>query len=211
MTGDAFGHTGVVTVSLVLASGSPRRRQLLSGLVAQLTIVTPGVDETPAKHEEARRYVKRISQLKAGAVGAHAGGDAVVVAADTCVTIDGAILGKPTGPDGAAAMLRELSGRSHHTITGVTVRSARGTDTISVATEVVFATLSDEDIEWYVATGEPLDKAGAYGLQGLGGLFVRRIEGSHSNVIGLPLAETAHLLRKHGVDVARVGTATTVP
>lgn len=210
MADDPIGQTDWVTIPLVLASGSPRRRQLLSGLVADIMVLTPDVDETPAPGEDPRSYVERISRDKAATVDSLTHDGAVIIAADTCVTIDGRILGKPNGSEAAAAMLRELSDRPHHTITGVTVRSPNGCDTISVVTEVMFAALSDDDIDWYVATGEPLDKAGAYGLQGLAGVFVRRIEGSHSNVIGLPLAETAELLRRHGVAVAGSGPSAVV-
>jgi len=193
-------HTGAVT-SFVLASGSPRRRELLSGLGTAFDVVAPDIDESALLGEAPADYVERISREKADAVSAARSDACPVLAADTCVVLEGRILGKPSDADDAAQTLKQLSGRTHSTITGVTVLSTRGTDTISVSTEVEFGHLELRQIEWYVGTGEPLDKAGSYAIQGLAASFIRRIEGSHSNVIGLPLAQTAELLAAHGVAI----------
>ena len=189
-----------MSTTFVLASGSPRRRQLLADLGGEFEVVSPDVDESVRRDEEPAAYVERISRLKAVTVRSRLGGDPpVVLAADTCVVDDAEILGKPADASAAREMLRRLSGRTHWTTTGVTVASAAGVTTTSVRTDVTFVKLLDSQIDWYVETGEPLDKAGAYGIQGIAGAFVERIEGSHSNVIGLPLAETVDLLAEHGV------------
>lgn len=202
--------------TLVLASASPRRAELLSFLGVTFVVRPADLDESAGPGEPAPAYVERVARAKAAAA-ARAG--EVVLAADTTVELEDAILGKPNDPSDAAVMLRRLSGRSHlvHTAVAVTVTVTPGVGagvgavsavaTKIVSTKVRFARLSARDIEWYVATGEPLDKAGAYGLQGIGGAFVESIEGSWSNVVGLPLVETAALLR--GAGVAVLGAATT--
>ena len=162
-------------------------------------VVSPDVDESVHAGEEPTSYVERVSADKAAAVRDRLEDDRPVLAADTCVVVDGDILGKPHQPGPAVEMLRRLSDRSHWTTTGVTVASRQGVTSLSVRTEVVFGKLSDAQIEWYVGTGEPLDKAGAYAIQGRAAAFVERIDGSHSNVVGLPLAETVSLLAEHGV------------
>ena len=145
--------------------------------------------------EPARDYVLRVAREKARAVQG-----AIVLAADTAVVLRGEVLGKPSGAEDARRMLRALSGTVHEVLTGVCVR--RATDALAieldavVSTEVRFAPLSPAEVDWYVATGEPLDKAGAYAIQGLAGAFVRELRGSVSNVIGLPLSETLELLRR---------------
>jgi septum formation protein len=193
---------------LVLASQSPRRRELLEQLGVPLVVRPAHADETVLPGEAARDYVLRVARAKARAVdglssATEAREGAVVLAADTAVVLRGEVLGKPSGPDDARRMLRALSGTVHEVLTGVCVRrtsAALGIELdVVVATEVRFATLSPAEIDWYVATGEPLDKAGAYAIQGAGGAFVVRVDGSVSNVVGLPLAETADLLRRAGV------------
>jgi septum formation protein len=174
-----------VSTRLVLASASPRRRELLARLGLEPEVRPAGVDETPRAGEAAVPYVLRLAGEKAAAVP----GD-LVLAADTAVVLDGEILGKPDGPAGAARMLEALSGRTHLVHTGVAVRSGATTSSAVSTSSVTFAPLTAADIAWYVATGEPFDKAGAYAVQGAGGLFVVAIEGSFSNVVGLPL----HLL-----------------
>lgn len=181
---------------LVLASGSPRRRQLLALLRVPFTVVVPEVDEAPLLGESPESLVRRLALAKAEAVAGE-----VVLAADTIVDIDGDVLGKPGDDDEARAMLTRLSGRSHWVHTGVAVRHRRGLDVEVVATEVVFAPLTRATIERYVATGEPLDKAGAYAMQGAGGAFVTAIAGSPSNVVGLPLATVAPMLAHAGLSV----------
>jgi len=183
---------------VVLASGSPRRRELLDQLGVSFDVIVPDIDETPFDGEDARAYVRRLASAKAVAVPA----EGVVIAADTTVDLGGRILGKPVDADDAAAMLRALSGRTHRVHTGVAVR--RGpTTAVDVATTMVTMTaIGDSALRWYVGTGEPLDKAGAYAVQGTGGVFVERIRGSVSNVVGLPLHVVARLAADLGVRLA---------
>jgi septum formation protein len=175
---------------LILASSSPRRHQLLASAGVEFTVVSPDIDESPLADESPVAYVERLAREKAAAVAG-----SFVLAADTTVECDGAILGKPVDDAEARAMLRSLSGRSHFVHTGVAVRRDGDTRSIAVTTEVTFAMLSDDAIDWYLATGEPADKAGAYALQGGAARFVTAIRGSVSGVVGLPMAETMALLR----------------
>jgi len=184
--------------ALVLASGSPRRRELLALLAIPFVVSPADIDETPLPGEAATVYVERLAREKAAAVCAP---EAVVLAADTTVVLDGEILGKPVDDAEAKAMLRALAGRVHLVHTGVAVASAAEVRSLVVTTAVTFPPMSGSDIEWYVATGEPAGKAGAYAIQGAGGLFVERIDGSASSVVGLPLAEARALLRASGVQV----------
>ncbi|HET8539412.1 MAG TPA: Maf family protein [Anaeromyxobacter sp.] len=183
---------------LVLASQSPRRRELLEQLGVPLVVRPAHADEAMLPGEPARDYVVRVAREKARAVDG-----AVVLGADTAVVLRGEVLGKPSDAEDARRMLRLLSGTVHEVLTAVCVRRnapAPGVELDAVVvTEVGFAPLSAAQVEWYVATGEPLDKAGAYAIQGAGGAFVVRVDGSVSNVVGLPLAETADLLRRAGV------------
>jgi septum formation protein len=180
---------------LVLASQSPRRRELLEQLGVALDVRPAHVDESVRPGEPPREYVVRVARDKARAVA----GD-VVVAADTAVVLGGEVLGKPRDAAEARRMLEALSGTSHEVMTGVCVRRAavRIEGSAVVSSTVRFARLTAAQIAWYVTTGEPLDKAGAYAIQGAGGAFVLGVEGSVSNVVGLPLAETADLLRRAG-------------
>lgn len=178
-------------VTLVLASGSPRRRELLDRCGIAFVVRPPDIDESVAEGEGPEGYVRRLSIEKATAV---ARPGEVVVAADTTVEIDGRILEKPADADDADRMLRLLSGRVHHAHTGVTVLGPTGSTTRLVSTAVTFAHLDDASIGWYVATGEPFDKAGSYAIQGAGAALVVRVDGSVSNVIGLPLAETLEMV-----------------
>jgi len=182
----------------VLASGSPRRAALLARLGLTAIVRPSDVDETPQPDESPDDLVRRLAALKAMA--AAASDEEVVLAADTEVVLDGAVLGKPTDHDHAAAMLRRLSGRAHQVITGVAARRGPLVHVDAVHTTVVFRDLTDAELAWYLDTGEPFDKAGGYGLQGAGAALVARIEGSDTNVIGLPLAETVALLREVGLD-----------
>jgi len=198
--------------NLHLASQSPRRLELLRqvGLaptVLPLRLAGPraDVDETPRPVEPAREYVQRIARMKAEAgLKAVAGrrlADGPVLAADTTVSLDGRILGKPTDADDAAAMLRAFSGRSHSVLTAVALAWQ---DRIALAlseSTVRFRILSEAEIAAYIASHEPFDKAGAYGIQGRAALFVERIEGSYSGVMGLPLFETGELLREADLPV----------
>jgi septum formation protein len=186
---------------LVLASGSPRRRELLSTAGLRFAVRPADIDETPLPDEGPTNYVRRLSIEKAAASmkSPLASPTELVLAADTTVEAKGEILEKPLDADDAYRMLRMLSGRSHLVHTGVTVSApvtgARRSSTIVVTTKVTFADLDDAAIDWYLGTGEVLDKAGAYGIQGGAAAFVERIDGSVTNVIGLPLAETLTLLR----------------
>lgn len=181
-------------MTLILASSSPRRSSLLTELGVRFRAVSPDVDETRLDGESPRRYVRRVALDKARAV-ASQHSTAWVLAADTTVALGTRILGKPSGPQQARAMLRELSGRSHRVYSGIAlvhVHKSRARTAVS-STRVVFRELTESEIRWYVETGEPLDKAGAYGAQGKGGLLVERYEGSFTNVVGLPL-EKLHAL-----------------
>ncbi len=182
--------------AVVLASGSPRRRELLERYPIRLEIRPADLDESVLDGEQPEPYVRRLARAKAEAV--RSPGD-IVVAADTCVVLDGQILGKPIDAADARRMLAGLADTTHHVITAVAVAGDDGTAVETVRTAVTMTAIPDAELAWYVATGEPRDKAGAYAIQGAGGRFVRRIEGSHSNVIGLPLDTVARLLQHAGV------------
>ena len=182
---------------LVLASASPRRRELLAAAGLEFDVDPVDIDETKRTEESPASYVERVARAKAEAA-ARRHTDRVVLAADTAVVIDGDVLGKPRGDVEAARMLRRLAGRTHDVLTGVAVaRDGQITSTVE-RTTVQMASLSDAEIRWYVATGEAGDKAGAYAIQGLASRFVPRIEGSYSNVVGLPVATVLQLLRSSG-------------
>jgi septum formation protein len=185
-------------IPLVLASSSPRRRDLLGQLGLVFDIDAAEVDEDPLVGEEPVGLVRRLAAAKAWAVALRRP-EAVVLAADTTVDLDGRSLGKPADRAEARDMLRALSGRTHRVHTGVVVRSGAVADDIVVTTLVTFTPVSDHALEWYLSTDEPFDKAGAYALQGAGGVFVQSVRGSVSNVIGLPLTETARLLTAAGI------------
>ncbi len=172
---------------LLLASSSPRRLDLLRALGLAPEVRPADVDETLLPGEDPHDAAERLARAKAAVVAASAPPGTVVLAADTIVVLDGAALGKPKDDEDARRMLRALRGRAHDVVTGVAL--ARDGTLVSgrEVTQVVFAPMTDEEVDAYVASGEPSDKAGAYALQGLGGLFVERISGTPSNVIGLPL------------------------
>lgn len=182
-------------MKLVLASSSPRRSALLAAIGYAFEVRVADVDETPLPDETGEALVQRLAVLKARTVAC--GTDELILAADTTVVCDGVILNKPEDDVEAAAMLRRLAGRSHDVYTGVALRHVGGEEHLSERTTVWFAPLSDEDIAWYVASGEPLGKAGAYGIQGRASRFVTRVEGSYPNVVGLPVAQVAKLLAKY--------------
>jgi len=177
---------------VILASASPRRVDLLTAAGVTFEVRAVDVDERPLDGEAAADYVARVAADKAAAC--LAASDEVVLAADTVVVVDGVILGKPADDADAARMLRLLSGRGHEVLTGVVVRRGGAVSVEIDTTAVVFAPLSDTDIAWYVASGEPRDKAGAYAVQGLASRFVERIDGSYSNVVGLPIALACRML-----------------
>ena len=187
---------------LILASQSPRRRELL-GLITRNFLVCPtGCDETLDCADPAE-YALQIACRKCAAALAEAGPEDAVIAADTVVYLDGLLLGKPRDPAEAAAMLSRLSGRTHTVCTGVAVAFRGGTRTLCQQTRVTFYDLSRGLIDWYVSTGEPMDKAGAYGIQGRGALLVRDIAGDYSNVVGLPVAALYRLLVEMGVPLEK--------
>lgn len=179
---------------LVLASSSPRRAELLTNLGLDFTVAAIEIDETRRPDESAAPYVERLAREKAEAAGI--GG--LVVAADTAVVHDGHVIGKPAHPEEARSMLRRLQGRAHEVFTGMAVTHDGTTESLVDVTEVRMLSMTDDEIADYVASGEPMDKAGAYALQGRGGLYVESISGSPFTVIGLPV----HLLPRL---VARVG------
>lgn len=190
----------VAEPSLILASASPRRLDLLRLAGLEPVVCPADVDESRRSDEAAVAYVTRLARDKARCSPVEPG--CVVLAADTAVVLDAELLGKPRDPGEAVAMLRRLRGRTHRVSTGVAVVTPGGglAETV-VTTEVVMAPLSDAVIDAYVATGDPLDKAGAYGIQGRAAAFVVRIDGSWTNVVGLPLVETLDLLRDAGLAV----------
>jgi septum formation protein len=184
-------------MDVLLASTSPRRAALLRQLGLEIDIAAPDVDESHIAGESPAAYVTRLSRMK----WAVAVTGLPAVAADTAVIIGGMILGKPESREHAACMLGWLAGETHEVVSGVTVGVPGGSaETFSVKTRVTMRSVSPHEIDQYWDTGEPADKAGAYGIQGLGALFVRRIEGSYTNVVGLPLSETAVALAGCGVD-----------
>jgi septum formation protein len=188
--------------AVVLASGSPRRHELLAQIGVQFTVRVPDIDETPEPGEAPSVYVRRLAFAKAAAVGAAS--DELVIAADTTVELGGEILGKPLDADDAASMLRRLSARTHRVHTGVAVRQGDLELAEVCTTLVTFVELDEAMVEWYVETGEPIDKAGSYALQGAGGALVQLVRGSVSNVIGLPLHVVIELADRCGVDLLTV-------
>ena len=186
---------------LVLASSSPRRLGLLRSLGIEPVVRVPNVDETPLDGEAPGAMVERLAALKCDAVEGN-----VIVAADTIVVIDGEMLGKPTGLDQAADMLRKLSGRTHTVLTGVAVRHGSEQRRATTAADITLSTLSEPLIESYLASGEPLEKAGAYAIQGRGELLIEKLSGSYSCVVGLPLATTAALFEQLGLDLLGFAT-----
>lgn len=181
---------------LILASGSPRRRELLDLMGLTYTVETPDVDESFSGRPS--ETVMEISRRKAAAVAARHS-DSIIIAADTLVFADGA-LGKPHTPERAKEMLRSLAGNWHHVYTGITVINTRSGRILRNVdkTRVHLVPMTEQEIDAYVATGEPLDKAGSYGIQGMGGMFVDRIDGSYSNVVGLPMSMLRIMLAQVG-------------
>jgi septum formation protein len=185
-------------VDLILASASPRRARILRDLGLSFEVIVSGVDESTPEGEAPAASALRLARAKATAVAAQGRG-LPVLAADTLVACDGLVLGKPEDPDDAARMLRALAGRTHEVVSGVCVVSDGTTCADVERTSVTFDTLTDEEIARYVATGEPLDKAGAYHVDGMGALFIRGVAGSPSNVAGLPVTLVRRLLREAGL------------
>jgi septum formation protein len=187
--------------TLFLASGSPRRRELLTQIGVPFTTLTTSIDETPWPAETPEHYVERLARGKAQAGLATLSNplDAVVLGADTSVVLDGQILGKPRDRADAQAMLAALSGHTHRVLTAVALASSERCEVRLVSSRVSFRLISSAEIDAYWASGEPLDKAGSYAIQGLGAIFVSHLEGSFSAVVGLPVCETAALLAHFGI------------
>ena len=185
--------------TLLLASTSPRRREILTSLGLDFTVVPVDVDETALEGETPGDMALRLAVAKARA--ADPGGDCVALGADTVVVADGRALGKPKDQADCLAMLEALSGRGHKVLTGVALHGPQGTQTALSDTDVYFREISRDEAVAYWQSGESCDKAGAYAVQGLGGIFVERVEGSYSGVVGLPVFETAALLAGAGLGV----------
>jgi septum formation protein len=192
--------TKIQQAPIILASQSPRRRYLLEQAGLAFQVIPSRFDEKVVPAEEPELYVQVLARAKAEDI-APQHPMSWVIGADTIVLIDGKILGKPKDHAAAHTMLRRLSGQTHQVLTGFSIccRSADIAYTAMVSTEVTFKELSAEEIEWYVCTGEPFDKAGAYAIQGLGTFLVRRINGSYTNVVGLPVCEVIEFLIEQGV------------
>jgi septum formation protein len=186
---------------IYLASGSPRRRELLQQIGVSFQLVGADLDETALQGESALAYVSRLAQAKAtvGWERSRNSGGAPVLAADTAVVLDGKILGKPKGLNDAMAMLLELSGRAHEVLTAVALRTAAGIEAKVSRSTVTFRSIDRSEARAYWETGEPSDKAGAYAIQGYAAIFITDLKGSYSGVMGLPLFETAALLKAAGV------------
>lgn len=191
-------------IRFVLASASPRRRDLLAALGVEFEVRAGSVDETTALLDPGQ-VVLHLSLLKAQAVAAELTSDGrrqLVLGADTIVVLAGKILGKPASSAEAIAMLTSLSGQEHQVFTGITLLDSQGqTESVFCVSRVFFRALASAEIRYYVSTGEPMDKAGAYALQGIASAFVERIDGCYTNIIGLPMPSTISLLRRHGLEV----------
>lgn len=188
-------------MELILASQSPRRRQLLALMGLEFCVLSAEVDETMDPDKPVETEIARVSRRKAEAVVTKVSRDACIVAADTLVCIDGERLGKPHDAAEAAAMLRRLSGREHTVMTGVSVLCGTCTESFTEKTTIHFRALSEAEIQAYIATGEPMDKAGAYGIQGQAALFVDAIVGDYYNVMGLPICRLTQVLRRFGISI----------
>lgn len=205
LTGITVNEDSIEGVRLVLASRSPRRAELLRAAGIGFDVLPADADEAMSAKESPEAYVERVARLKAETVWQQAPGR-IILGADTAVVVDGEVLGKPADAEAAKNMLRRLSGRAHVVLTGICLvfsnAGSAQTQTRVARTVVELTPLSDTLLDWYVASGEPLDKAGAYAIQGLASRFVRRIDGSYSNVVGLPIAELYALCTEAGILVS---------
>jgi septum formation protein len=192
-----------MTAQIILASASPRRKELLDQIKVTYRVNPVDVDETPWPNEAPLDYVQRLAAEKSAACMAQLGGGLPVLAADTAVVLDGVIMGKPKDRDDALAMLRQLSGKMHRVYSAISLRGWEHGQAVSI-TEVTFRQLTEGEITAYWQSGEPADKAGSYAIQGLGGVFVESISGSFSGVVGLPLFETAELLSRQGIAIGQL-------
>jgi septum formation protein len=189
-----------VSYDLILASSSPRRRDLLASLGLTFQVVPAAIQEIPSPQEAATDFAARVAEKKALAVG-HRHPEAWVIGADTVVVVDGEIFGKPHDREDAKRMLQRLANREHRVITGYALIHAAGEKKIKGAeeTRVKISALEEREIAWYINTGEPFDKAGGYAIQGKGAFMVERIEGSYTNVVGLPLSQLVRLFKQVGI------------
>ncbi len=186
-------------MAIILASKSPRRKELLGQMGLTFSVCVADIEEYMDASVPVAEAVGNLSRRKAMAV--CCGREDVVIAADTVVVIDGEVLGKPHTEEDAKGMLRRLSGRTHEVMTGVTVRNESHAETFTEITKVTFRNLSDGEIAAYVKTGDPMDKAGSYGVQGKAGMFVCSLEGDYFNVMGLPICTLSRVLRRFHVEV----------
>lgn len=191
--------------NIYLASASPRRRELLSQLGILIEVLRTDIDETPQPGEAPLAYTERLARDKADAgwqqVQKFGLPERPLLAADTTVVLDGTIIGKPESADHARQILRQLSGREHQVLTSVAIKLGARCSVVTSSSSVLFRPLEDNEIDHYVISGEPMDKAGAYGIQGVAAMFVSEIHGSYTGIVGLPLAETVLLLREYGIEV----------
>lgn len=192
-----------MTAQIILASASPRRRELLDQIKVIYRVNPVDLDETPWPDEAPLDYVQRLAAEKSAVCIAQLGDGLPVLAADTVVVLDGLIMGKPKDRDDALAMLRQLSGKMHRVYSAISLRGREHGQAVSI-TEVTFRALTEDEIAAYWQSGEPVDKAGSYAIQGLGGMFVESISGSFSGVVGLPLFETAELLIRQGIAISQL-------
>lgn len=197
-----------MTKDLILASASPRRRELLDQIGVNYQVYPVDIDETPRSGELVEKYVVRMASEKAFACIDQVGSDCPVLAADTCISVDGLILGKPENQSHAEQMLCQLSGKTHQVFSAVSIcctdqKLGLIHDRKLVKTDVTFRELDLDEIQAYWNSGEPQDKAGAYAIQGVASVFVESIRGSFSGVVGLPLFETAQLLAKQGIKIIK--------
>lgn len=197
-------NTGGYGMQIILASGSERRHELLKRLTDDFEIIVSNFDEEAVAFEgNCSEYVKTLSIGKALNVGSKFNNEVLVIGCDTIVALDGKVLGKPADKEDAFNMLKTLSGKSHHVYSGIAIYNCLSKKIITdfVKTEVKFSVLSEADILKYIDTGECLDKAGGYGIQGYGGVFVEEIHGCYYNVVGLPLNKLKSMLREMGVNL----------
>ena len=192
-------------MNIILASQSPRRKELLGRMgIRDFETISPNVDESVFHGLPREERCRRLAAHKGAAGAGRAGEDAIVIAADTVVALEGAVLGKPADELDAFKMLSALSGVRHQVYTGVTVCRGGEKQTAHEVTDVTFRELSEEEIEHYIATGEPMDKAGAYGIQGYGALLIQGISGDYYNVMGLPVCRLSGMLARFGVDCLKL-------
>ena len=189
-----------MSIQIILASASPRRKELLDQIKVIYKVYPVDLDETPLPNEAPLDYVQRLAAEKSAACKAQLNTEIPVLAADTAVCWEGVIMGKPKNQSDCLAMLMQLSGKTHQVYSAISLRGREHTQAVSI-TEVTFRCLTGREILAYWHSGEPVDKAGSYAIQGMGGVFVESIKGSFSGVVGLPLFETAELLSKQGIEL----------